>query len=212
MKRLIAAAALATTLSTAANATIVAQYEISNYNDGSAAHGLWTAGDYADNTFSIDSGMFIIDETAGVTTATLTATASNNSETAIIDLQLSDWADDYNYKVEGGLETSPGENAFADFFITMVGTIEIAGDIFTVENCPACGYAFQYGTGANAKNETEFGGSSWVQNNTQTGYEHWDLNLAFTSVPVPNSVPEPTALMLLGLGLAGIGIARKKQA
>ena len=209
MKRLFAAAALAgsLTLSTTANATVVAEYEVSNFNDGTAAHGLWTAGNYDDNTFSIDSGSFIIDVTGGVTTATLTAVATAGTETAIIDLQLSDWEDDYAYKIEGGLPTAE----LADFFTTLTGTIEIGGDIFSVVNCPSCGYAFQYGIGANAKNKEEFGGSSWIQTDQQSGYQHWDLNLAFTALTTPSSVPEPTALLLLGLGLGGIGAARKMR-
>ncbi|PCJ16797.1 MAG: hypothetical protein COB04_10175 [Gammaproteobacteria bacterium] len=208
-------AALTALLSFNASATVIAAYDVLNYNDGAAPHGLWTNGNFLpDNTFSISSGDFIVDETGGVITGTLNAVAQSDAYTAIIDLSLSDWHDEFAYKVELGLETSPGENSFADFFETLAGTITITDNSdssntqsFTVENCGSCGFGFQYGLGANAKVKDEIGGSAWIQNQFQTGYDHWDLNFAFKS----RSVPEPASIVLLGLGLVGIGAARKKR-
>lgn len=68
-------------------------------------------------------------------------------------------------------------------------------------NC--CDPVFQFGIGADAKNKTEFGGSAWV-NTSKTASGHWDLNVALVSVP------EPSVLALMGLGLFGLGISRRK--
>ncbi|MEL7337997.1 MAG: hypothetical protein AAFN70_17520 [Planctomycetota bacterium] len=70
----------------------------------------------------------------------------------------------------------------------------------------------QLGIGANAKNKTEFGFSSWIKtdsNGVSFGGKkssHWDLNIALTGGPqqVPGTVPEPGtfavwAAMVLGI-------------
>jgi len=200
----------------ATNAAIIEQYEVHNYNGGSAPHGLWTNGNYGDNTFSFNAGsLFTIEENAGVLSATLTGTATNDSLTAVFDLTFSDFAETFNYKHENGIAYDQVlDSPDVDFFTALDGTITIGSDVYDIRLCDDCGYGFQYGTGANAKNPNELGGSAWISNQFMTGTQHWDLNLSFTPVPVtppgnPNPVPAPASLVLFGLGLLALGATRR---
>ncbi len=204
-------------LSLTAKAALLAQYEVSNYSGGS--HGLW-APDYSPAFFSLN-GTFSIFENAGVITGELVATGSNGTNNATINILLEDFLETYAYKKENGVdyaadpslydstEIAAYNNIDIDFFETLSGTIDIDGTLFTVANCGPCGYGFQFGMGANAKTTDEFGGSAWISNQFHTGTQHWDLNLAFT--PSQNSVDEPLSAFIFGLGLLGLGLARKKS-
>lgn len=59
----------------------------------------------------------------------------------------------------------------------------------------------QYGYGANDKNAS-FGLSTWFTNDSFLS-DHWDINVTL--------VPEPGTIGLLGLGLLGLGIARRRK-
>lgn len=83
------------------------------------------------------------------------------------------------------------------------------------------GPAFQIGEGANGKN-IALGGAGWFSWNVtqqplqqglilQSRYNHGDFNLNF-STPPTTPTPEPSAIILLGSGLAGIFALRHKKA
>lgn len=113
MYKLIAGSFLVLLSLSTAQAGIIAQYDVQTYNGGTAAHGLYTFGDYTPQEFDIDA-LFTVSENNGDITATLIGSLSNINYTGSIDLQLDDWRDSYNYKVEGGANNG-GVNA--DFFV-----------------------------------------------------------------------------------------------
>lgn len=231
MKLAVLASSILLGFASAAQAGVVAQYDITNFNGGSGSHGLWTNSTYGsgfDNRFDI-TGLFTISETSGVYSADFVATAMNdNGWTAAIDLDLTvfeERASNVTYKVEGGrslsdiLSTEQSDelaaptNLDVDFFTVLGGTITMTDaygsiiDSLQMENC--CAPVFQFGVGANAKNKTEFGASAWigVDNGVAGGpgkAGHWDLNVALTPVS------EPGTLTLLGLGVLGLAAARRK--
>ena len=200
MRKIVIGALIAYFSISTAQAGIIAQYNVGNYNFGNAAHGLFTFGDYKPETFTIDA-QFIISENNGVKTATLDGTLTNANHNGTINLDFADWRNTFNYKDEQGAPN--GDNA--DYFVDISGTIKIGLDEFVIANCVNCTYAFQYGLGANAKNPNELGASAWIQHAGQTGTDHWDLNLGFTAVP------EPGVLILMSLGLIGFGLIKRKR-
>lgn len=201
MKKIVISALIAYFGICTAQAGVIAQYKVGNYNFGNAAHGLYTFGDYKPQAFTIDA-LFTVFENNGDITATLDGTLTNVNHSGTINLDFDDWRDNFNYKVEGGANNG-GINA--DYFVDISGTINIDANQFSISNCVQCGYAFQYGLGANAKNPNEDGASAWIQHAGQTGTRHWDLNLGFTAVP------EPGVLLLMSLGLIGLGLSKRKR-
>ncbi len=207
MKKLIISVLIAYISICTAQAGIVSQYKVSNYNSGAADHGLYTFGDYKPQAFTIDA-LFTVFDTNGDITATLDGTLSNVNHNGTINLDFDDWRDNFAYKVEGGANNG-GINA--DYFVDISGTIGIGTDVYQISNCVACGYAFQYGLGANAKNPNEVGASAWIQHAGQTGTQHWDLNLGFEGPLPPTEVSEPGILILISLGLIGFVLNKRKS-
>ena len=201
MKQIIMGVLIAYFSISAAQAGIIAQYKVGNYNYGSAAHGLYTFGAYQPQTFTIDA-LFTVFDNNGDITATLDGSLTNANHSGTINLDFDDWRDNFNYKVEGGANNG-GINA--DYFVDISGTININATQFSISNCVPCGFAFQYGLGANAKNPNELGASAWIQHAGQTGTQHWDLNLGFSAVP------EPGVLLLMSLGLLGLGLSKRQH-
>jgi hypothetical protein len=182
-----------------------------------APHGLWTgqqnfSGTGCGNYYDI-SGIFTVNDDDADTnnwTGSFNAFAINPAGmTADIQLTFSNFAETGNYKKENGASYDVGtDTPDIDFFQGISGTIEIDSVTYTVAGF-AGGYSFQWGPGGNAKDANEFGGSSWILMNGLSG--HWDLNLTFAEPITNTEVPEPGLAAVFGLGLLGLGLARRRS-
>jgi hypothetical protein len=196
-----------------ANASIINQWSVSNAagNCNGGPHGLWTNdsnyGGNCGNFFGFQTNSFLTEFDDG--TATLLATAKNQAGvTAVIDINYSLLQNhtDFTGTIKGeqlGDETSWG------FYTLAEGSITINNNIYTLWGDGLAGdTSLQIGDGANDKTSI-FGASSWlnIQDSDQKTLSHWDLNMELTAT----TVPEPSILALLALGLVGIGFARKSK-
>lgn len=180
-----------------------------------APHGLWTgnqnfSGTSCGNYYDI-SGIFTVNDDDADTnnwTGSFSAFAINPAgTTADIQLTFSNFAETGNYKKENGASYNVGtDTPDIDFFQGISGTIEIDSTTYTVAGF-AGGYSFQWGPGGNAKDAGEFGGSSWILMDGLSG--HWDLNLTFAAPITNTEVPEPGLVAVFGIGLLGLGLARR---
>ncbi|WP_247711106.1 PEPxxWA-CTERM sorting domain-containing protein [Qipengyuania vesicularis] len=216
---IVAAAALAaTSVATPASAAETV-YDVSDANG--EVHGLWTNGLFGANSvdpanyFSIASALFTLDDLGDMDpntfSATFAGTAVNpDGYVAVFNLALSDWHDtpdgSFQYKTEQGANYDPTlDIPDIDFFTGGSGTIDIYDDMnnllysLTIDTSDPFRdpTAWQYGPGANAKDDEELGASAWV--NTNELPQHFDFNVGLSAVP------EPSTWAMLLLGFFGIG-------
>lgn len=217
----VGASMLAGISATAQATTVYSVQSTSVVNCNGAAHGLWTgqqnfSGGSCGNYYDI-SGVFTVNDDDADTnnwTGSLNAFAINPQGTeATVALTFSNFAETAKYKTENGVSYDQNtDTPDIDFFQDVAGTIEIDSVSYTVDGF-AGGYSFQWGPGGNAKNANEFGGSAWMFLSGPGGNlpGHWDLNLAFATPNTNTEVPEPGAIAMFGLGLLGLGLARRRM-
>jgi len=233
----MAGLALAATLTTTAASNAAVIYQVSdtkvvNCGGPASPHGLWTnnlvSSGHCPNYFSIDTNVSVftlLNDNAdqSLWMGSLSAIASNPSGVAAeIEILFSGYEDTHTaYKKEGGGPYDPiTDSPDINFFSAATGSIDIAGfGIFNLATDPFEGNTyFQFGPGANAKSADEFGASTWLRvigptDVVHDGSDHWDLNLTFDEIPPPNiQIPEPSAALLFGFGLMGLGfVARGRR-
>ncbi len=214
----LTAIGLAAAYATPASASVI-DYSASNYTGGSCKHGLYTGnvGRGCSRRYSFQDGTTFSWDT-DAQTATLTGTAINRAgQVATLDLNFADFLEttqgtNFDYKA-GGLAYDPAtDSPDIDFFTSGSGTITIDGNVFTLNpNDPFAGNTgFQFGTGANDKNDN-FGGSAWLNILNPNGHSirHWDIN--FNLDQIPTDVPEPGALGLFGLAVSGLWFGTRRR-
>jgi len=204
-----------------ANASIIVEYDLSNFDGGTGKHGLTTSQSFTENNFNILSGMFVVSDLNGLISGVLTAkTVNSQGFMGIVNLTLTGFEESANtsnlmYKQEfGKLEASivdesnqlaASNNSDIDFFMFLAGTIDIFDEnnilVETREMMNCCEPVFQFGNGANAKNPTEFGASAWI-NDSKEMDGHWDINVALSSRVSVQAVSEPLVFILFAFTAA----------
>jgi len=208
LKSLVLMATLLVQTSAFAIPSITGQYEVYNAagNCPGGDHGLWTnslnAGSSRCNDYySFQEGSLFTEYDNG--TASLVATALNpDNILATILVQFSGFSNTHSLVKTGGGPELPSWSFYED--IDPTSFIEIQGIDYALSMVG--NYALQVGDGANDKTSA-FGGSVWV-NAAGGQYQggHWDLNMDF------GAVPEPSVLLLLLAGLAGITLLSPRRA
>jgi len=187
-------------LSTTTNAALITkQWQVS---DAVSTHGLWTNGlsFNGDNSFNFTNDTFLTEYDDG--TATLLGGAEDSGVTWVINILF----EGYNADPDGPVKTGGGPLLDSwDFYYETSGTISTSDDGGFVANVSRMGPALQIGFGANDKT-SDFGASAWLSINGGGHSSHWDLNMDLVAVP------EPSIIALFGLGLLGLGFARRRKA
>tara|TARA_R110002110_G_scaffold119309_1_gene293712 strand:- start:16856 stop:17527 length:672 start_codon:yes stop_codon:yes gene_type:complete len=202
-------------ISFSSHASII--FDVTNTLDVNCAgspHGLWTNSDLVggncSNYFSMEGTFTLYNDDADNANwyAVLSSTAINPQNTnADVNLTFSGFQDSWSpYKQEDGAPYNPST---MDFFTNILGTIDIAGTSYDFDSFVG-DYVFQYGEGANAKDENEYGASAWIQS-ADISSHHWDINLTLTPSlgDFVVEVPEPSPLLLYTLAILSFVMAKK---
>ena len=199
-----AVAAISLCAASAPAAAEIITFKASDYQGGQ--HGLYTstlAGVVSPYFSFQDDVRFIIN--TDTNTATLIGTAINSaSKVAVLDISLGNPLGSidgtgYTYKAGGGGYNAATDTPDINFYRSGSGTITVAGTVFNLQSDPFAGQTlFQYGTGANDKVATEYGGSAWLLLN-QVPNDHWDINFGLAAVPEPST----WGLVIVGFGVIG---------
>lgn len=174
--------------------------------DAVNSHGLYTQGLHlgtptTTNSFNFESDLRLTQYSDG--TGSIFGHASANNVRWLIDLTLGGFNDDLN--TQDPIKASKGGDPdLWEFYNTIAGTISTTGWVAEVVRT---GPALQIGFGANDKT-TDFGASTWLDvvtlNGNSSDYK-WDLNMDLIAVP------EPSIIALFGIGLLGLGLARRRK-
>jgi len=200
---------------------ITGTYAADDASGACGGHGFWTNNllDGCDNYFSVGSVEVAMADSGE--SGTIIGDAENGAgRTMTVDLAFGGFLDELpdgaaGYKQEGGGAYDPVEQ---DFFTMITGMISIEG--IGNFNISIHALTVQLGLGANAKN-LQFGLSSWIDavgtgcaanpDEDLCNLRHWDINLNLAKIPDDVKVPEPGTVALLGLGLMGIGAAKRRR-
>lgn len=225
--------ALASAIAVAGSVAQAATYSAESYSMAPGGHSLWLGagiGPLGTDFHFVPAGTFATNGTVGTLQGRV---ESSTDSTSGFDVDItfdSNFGFTPEYKKEGGAkEADVFDLAYLNLaFGTLTGFGQLADLTLDVTRRPANGpYATQYGTGANAKNGSDFGLASWIYVSADTsstctfcdttflsGYQKkiGDFNLKLNGGDTPGPVvPLPAGGVLLLTALAGAGLVKTRK-